>query len=133
MIIKGLSADQIMVVTEKDTALSHGSGTVNVFATPAMVTLMEKAAVSCLERQLEAGQTTVGTSLEIKHLAPTPVGIEVGARATDCREEGRSITFHVEAWDNQGKIGEGMHTRFLVDKDVFLARAYEKKASGESS
>ncbi|MGI6553627.1 MAG: thioesterase family protein [Clostridia bacterium] len=131
MIKKGMTADQFMLVTEKDTASSHGSGTVNVLATPAMVALMEKAAVSCVEEHLEAGQTTVGTGLEIKHLSPTPVGVEVGARATVCRVEGRLITFHVEAWDNRGKIGEGMHTRFVVDEEGFLARAYAKKKSGE--
>ncbi len=107
-------------VTEKDTALAHGSGTLKVFATPAMVALMEKAAWKSMESRLEEGQTTVGTEISIKHIKATPMGDTVEAKAELVSAEGRKLSFKVEAFDSKGKIGFGTHTRYVVDEKPFL-------------
>lgn len=126
-ITPGISAEKRMIVKEKDTARSHGSGLVDVLATPAMIALMESAAVECVEKFLDEGQTSVGTGLDIKHMAATPVGAELTAKATVCLVDGRLIVFRIEAWDHVEKVGEGTHTRFIVEKKRFLMGANKKK------
>ncbi|MGN1418454.1 MAG: thioesterase family protein [Acutalibacteraceae bacterium] len=115
-------------VTNEKTAKSAESGTLDVFATPFMCALMEKAASELCEKYIQEGFTTVGTSLEIKHLAATAVGQEVFAKAVVTEFDGRKISFDVEAFDNAGLIGQGKHERFVVQKEKFMQKA-EKRSS----
>ena len=122
----GLSAELHITVSDEDTASRWGSGLVPVYSTPALVGLVEAAAVRALEGKLEAGRTTVGGRIDLRHLAATPVGMTVRARAELTAVEGRKLTFKVEAWDNAEKIGEGLHERYVIDVEKFLARASQK-------
>ena len=126
----GLVGETDEIVTEELTAARYGSGLVASFATPAMVGLMEGAAFVATKAQLGPGQTSVGTEVNIKHLAATPVGMRVRARAELTRVEGRRLFFNVEAWDEVEKIGEGTHTRMVVDMDRFNVR-FNAKASAQ--
>lgn len=125
-LLPGLSAELSITVSEADTAAKWGSGLVPVYSTPALVGLMEAAAVKALEGQLEAGKTTVGGHIDVRHLAATPVGMAVRARAELTAVEGRKLTFQVEAWDEVEKIGEALHERFLIDTDKFVAKVQSK-------
>lgn len=109
-------------VEAANTALALGSGDVPVFGTPALVALMEQAAVAALAGGLEAGETTVGTWLEIAHLAATPVGAAVRAEAELVAVEGRTLTFAVVAYDDRQKVGEGRHQRVRVARGRFLSK-----------
>jgi predicted thioesterase len=122
----GLSAELSITVTDADTASKWGSGLVPVYSTPALVGLMETAAVKALEGQLEAGKTTVGGHIDVHHVAATPVGMTVRARAELTAIEGKKLTFQVEAWDEVEKIGEALHERFLIDTEKFVARVEAK-------
>ncbi len=113
-------------VNENNVAAAMGSGSLNVFATPAMVALMEAAACDCLKDYLDEGETTVGTELNIKHLAATPDTMKVTAEAVLTEINGREFTFEVKAFDKCGEIGSGTHKRFLVFSDKFTAKTYEK-------
>ena len=113
-------------VTEDKTALSVGSGSLRVYATPAMLALIEKAACKALEGLLAEGETTVGTLLNVKHLAATPVGMQVSATAELIERDGRKFVFSVTASDECGVIGEGTHERFLVISDKFTDKTYSK-------
>jgi predicted thioesterase len=123
----GLSAEISITVSEADTASRWGSGLVPVYSTPALVGLMEAAAVKALEGQLEAGQTSVGGHIDVQHLAATPVGMMVRAHAELTGVEGRKLSFHVEAWDEVEKIGEARHDRFVIDTQKFVDRARAKR------
>jgi len=123
----GLNAEISITVNESDTAAKWGSGLVPVFGTPALVGLMEAAAVKALEGHLLESQTTVGGHIDVHHLAATPVGMQVRARAELVAIEGRKLTFQIEAWDEVEKIGDAMHERFIIDKEKFIARAQAKK------
>ncbi|MGE5359055.1 MAG: thioesterase family protein, partial [Bacteroidales bacterium] len=107
----GLLGVATCAVTDTLTAEAFGSGLVPVYATPAMVALMEQAAVRAVAGSLAADHTTVGTRLEIAHLAATPLGDAVRAEATLTAIDGRRLTFNVQAWDSSEKIGEGVHER----------------------
>jgi len=122
----GLSGDFEHVVTADDTASHWGSGLVPVFSTPSLVGLMESAAVKALEGSLQPGQTTVGARIDVRHLAATPVGLKVRARAELTAVEGRKLTFTIEAWDEAEVIGQAEHKRFVVDEARFLARVGTK-------
>ena len=115
-----------IVVSENDTAKVFGSGTLCVLATPKMVALMEEAAYKCIEPSLEEGQSSVGTCLEIKHLAATPVGLNVYAEAEITEIDGRRVVFNVSAYDEKGIIGSGKHERFIVFSEKFVAKTYSK-------
>ena len=121
--MKGRAED---VVREENTAQAVGSGTLPVFATPAMTALMEKAAWTSLAPYLEEGESTVGTKLSISHLSATPVGMKVWAEAEITGVSGKRIVFHVSAYDEKGLIGQGTHERFLITNDRFLAKAGRK-------
>lgn len=121
--IKGRAED---VVREENTAQAVGSGTLPVFATPAMTALMEKAAWTSLAPYLEEGESTVGTKLEITHDSATPLGLKVWAESEVTAVEGKRIVFHVSAYDEKGLIGQGTHERFLITNDRFLAKAGRK-------
>jgi predicted thioesterase len=122
----GLVGESTETVTDKLTAESHGSGLVPAFATPAMVALMENASVAAIRQYLGAGQTSVGIEVNVKHLAATPVGMRVRARSEVTAIDGRRVSFKVEAWDDKEKIGEGTHTRAIVDDARFKQRIAEK-------
>ena len=113
-------------VEEKDTAKAVGSGTLLVLATPKMIALMEEAAYKSVAEDIEAGTSSVGTLMNVKHLSATPVGMEVSATATVTEVDGRKIAFKVEAYDEAGLIGEGVHERFVVAEEKFLAKTYSK-------
>lgn len=110
----------------EDTALEVGSGSLLVYATPCMVALMEGAACEAISSALGEDKTTVGTYLEIRHLSATPVGLEVWAEAELTAMEGNTLTFQVTAYDEAGKIGEGIHKRAVVTAQRFLEKAYQK-------
>ncbi len=122
----GLSAEIETCVTEADSAARWGSGLVPVFSTPALVGLMESAAVRALEGRLPPGQTTVGGRIDVRHLAATPVGMTVRARAELAGVDGRKLEFRIRAWDEAEPVGEATHERFVVDAERFTARVQAK-------
>ncbi len=122
----GLNAELEHTVTDADTASKWGSGLVPVFSTPALVGLMESAAVTALSGHLSPGQTTVGAHIDVRHLAATPVSMQVRARAELTAVDGRKLVFKIQAWDEIELIGEAGHERFVVDEARFLARIQAK-------
>jgi len=112
------------VVTPANTAKSVGSGSLDVFATPMMVALMENAAINAVV--LPAEQTSVGTYLDVKHLAATPVGMKVWAEAILLEIYGRKLVYQIEAYDEKEKIGEGRHERFIVQSEKFITKTDSK-------
>ncbi len=123
----GLVGQASELVTAELTAAQYASGLVPGFATPAMVGLMEHAAFNATASQVPAGQTTVGVEVNVRHLAGTPVGMRVRARAEVVRVDGRKIEYRVEAWDEIDKIGEGTHTRMIVDEARFNEHLSSKR------
>lgn len=117
----GLSAEVEITVSENETAAAMGSGLVPVYASPALVALMENAAVHALENHLPPGQTTVGGQIDLRHLAATPVGMRVRAHAELVEVQGRKLTFRIQAWDEAEQIGEARHVRFLIEEETFMA------------
>ena len=122
----GLKGEVRSAVEREDTALEVGSGSLLVYATPCMVALMEGAACDAIEQYLPEEKTSVGTFLEISHLSATPVGLEVWAEAEVTAVEGSMITFRVTAFDEAGKIGEGVHKRAVISTQRFLDKTYSK-------
>ena len=129
-LVPGLVAKIETTVTEADTADRWGSGLVPVLGTPTLVWLMERAAVQALAGHLPAGHTSVGGRIDVRHLAPTPVGLQVRVRAELLQVEGRRLVFHVEAWDEAEQIGKATHERFVVDEEKFVAKAEAKAKTG---
>ena len=123
----GLVGETQAVVDATNTALALGSGSVPVFATPAMAALVEAAAVQAVADALNCDQTTVGVYLDLQHLAATPVGMTVRAEARLVQVEGRRLTFRVSAYDEVEQVGVGTHQRMLVDTDRFLSRTAAKQ------
>jgi len=123
----GLRGRAAMTVTPHKTAEARGSSDVPIFGTPSLVALLETAAVNSLAGYLPSGETTVGTWLEVAHLAATPVGADVRAEAELIAVEGRILTFAVTAYDPLEKIGEGRIRRAVVTRDRFLRKAEEKR------
>lgn len=115
-----------LTVEEKHTAAAFGSGSIYVFSTPMMIGLMENAALKCAQLGLDEGLSTVGTSVNIKHLAATPMGQEVRATAELIAIDGKKLTFKVTAKDENELIGEGEHERFIIDSEKFLSRVNAK-------
>jgi predicted thioesterase len=122
----GLRGELGEVVTRELTASALGSGLVPALATPAMIALMEGASVNAIREYLEAGETSVGVEVNVKHLAATPVGMRVRVRSEVLSAEKRRVTFRVEAWDSKEKIGEGTHVRAVVDEAWFEERIAQK-------
>src|SRR5687767_8039134 len=122
----GLEGTAEILVGTRDTAPHVGSGKVKVLATPVMVSLMEEASLNAVEGLLPPGHQTVGTRLDITHVAATPVGLRVTARAEVTRVEGRRVTFRVWADDEKERIGEGTHERIVIEVSRFDRRAQEK-------
>ena len=122
----GLAGESAQIVTDELTASYLGSGLVPALATPAMIALMENAGVNAIREYLLAGQTSVGIEVNVKHLAATPVGMRVRARAEVLSADKRRVTFRVEAWDDRERIGEGTHVRAIVDEARFKERIAQK-------
>ena len=115
-----------IIVTDALTAKDVGSGDIAVFSTPMMVALMEKASAKCLAQFLDGDKTSVGTKLDISHLAATPVGMKVTAKAKITQVDNRRIVFDVTAFDEVELIGKGTHERFIIDTEKFINKTYNK-------
>lgn len=122
MLEKGLSASSTATVAAGNTAAAMGSGDLGVFATPAMVALMENAAMKAVASALPEGSTTVGAEMNVTHIKPSGMGAEITASAVLIEVEGRKLTFNVGARDAGGMIGEGVHVRYVVDREKFMAK-----------
>ena len=119
---KGLAARRTATVTVGNTAATMGSGDLEVFATPAMVALMESAAMTAVADALPEGATTVGAEMNVTHIKPSGLGAEIVATAVLIGAEGRKLTFNVGARDAEGMIGEGVHIRYVVDRRRFMEK-----------
>ena len=118
----GLTYTSHTTVSAANTAATLGSGDMDVFATPAMVALMENAAMRCVAPHLPEGSTTVGSHMDTTHVKPSPLGAAVEATAELTEVDGRKLTFHVSAHEGGKLIGEGTHVRYIVDRERFLAK-----------
>lgn len=118
----GLAGEATTVVVHENTAAAVGAGGVEVFGTPMMIALMENAAWRAVAEHLEPGYVTVGTLVNVKHLAATPLGQQVRASAELLEIDRRRLVFKVEAYDEKQKIGEGLHERFIVQLERFLQK-----------
>ena len=127
MLKAGLKGKAETVVSTANSAKTMGSGTLDVFATPAMVALMEEAAWKCVAAEFEPGTGTVGTSMQIKHVSATPLGMRVTAECELIEVDGRRLVFNVQASDEAGVIGSGMHERFIIAEEKFMAKTESKK------
>lgn len=118
----GLSHTSTLKVEECHLAMNVGSGDLPVLGTPVMMSLMENAAMLAVAAELGEDESTVGSQIESSHLHPTAPGDTIEATATLKAVEGRKLTFHIEATDSKGKIGEGTHTRYIINKTKFLSK-----------
>ena len=123
----GICGEQSVRVSAENTAKTMGSGTLNVFATPALVALAEKTCWMSVADALDEGCGSVGTKLELEHTAPTPVGMTVTCRSELVAVEGRKLTFKVTLADEKGPVGGGTHERFIIFEEKFAAKAEAKK------
>lgn len=118
----GMTGEATTIVVHENTAAAVGAGGVEVFGTPMMIALMENAAWGAVADELDEGYVTVGTLVNVSHLAATPLGQQVRASAELIEIDGRRLVFKVEAYDERQKIGEGRHERFIVNLERFLQR-----------
>jgi predicted thioesterase len=123
---EGLTGTAGIVVGEEHTAPSIGSGRVRVLATPVMINLMEAAALDAIERLLPSGHQSLGTHLNVGHYAATPVGMGLRASAVVTKVDGRTVEFRVEAFDDRERVGDGTHTRVVVNVERFDQRVQRK-------
>ena len=128
MVMIGARCQVEQVVTDELTAAVIGSGVLAVFGTPFMIAMMENAALTCLQPGLDEGKGSVGIHMDVSHDAPTPVGMKVWAEAeiTAVSENGKIVDFKVKAWDEKGPIGQGVHTRAIIDNERFLSKCNAK-------
>lgn len=126
MLEVGIKGKDTVEVVYENTATAVGSGVLEVFATPMMIALMEKTACNSVAPYLEEGSGTVGTELNIKHVAATPIGMTVTCESELVEIDGRRLVFKVTASDEVGLIGEGMHERFIVNNEKFQTKANNK-------
>lgn len=122
----GISYTARQKVAYADTAAKYGSGLVEVFATPAMIALMENAALKTVLPYLGDHHNTVGFEVNVRHLKPTPIGMEVECTATLIEVDGKKLVFKLDANDEEGKIGEGTHTRYIIDSKKFMNKLKHK-------
>lgn len=127
----GLTGEIRKTVEERHTATHLGSGNVHVLATPIMISLLENAAIEAVDPLLPEGYQTVGIRIDVRHTAPTPVGMQITARAELTKVEGRILTFRVTAEDEKEQVGEGTHQRAIIDTARFLERIRSKAAAME--
>ena len=118
----GLTYTSTLVVSTDHVAAVMGSGDLHVFATPAMVALMENAAMMAVAKHLPEGSTTVGAMMNTSHVKPSPVEESIKATAVLTGVEGRKLTFEIKAEDSKGIIGEAMHIRYIVDRELFMSK-----------
>ncbi|MDO5096585.1 MAG: thioesterase family protein [Peptostreptococcaceae bacterium] len=123
----GIKGRQEITVCENNSAKTLGSGTLDVFATPAMIALMEKTAWMSVSEFLPEGDGTVGISLDIKHIAATPLGMKVYCESELVEIDERKLKFELKAYDEKGLIGEGMHERFIINNRKFQEKTDSKK------
>lgn len=119
---EGMESVLETTVTSEDTASKYGSGNLEVYATPAMIGLMENTAKSCVDSKLDSEYSTVGIAVDIKHIKATAVGLKVKCEATLTKIDGKKLYFNVKAWDEVGKIGEGNHVRYIVNSKEFMKK-----------
>jgi predicted thioesterase len=122
----GLVGTAQLVVADEHTAPRVGSGMVHVLATPVMINLIEAAALDAIERLLPEGTQSLGTVLNIRHIAATPVGMKAKARVEVVKVDGRTVHFKVEVHDEKDLIGDGTHERVVVNVEKFAARVKRK-------
>ena len=127
MIQPGIRNEQVMKIENENTAVVMGSGDLAVLATPAMIALMEGCAAKSVVNQLETDETTVGTKIEVEHLAPSPVGMEIRCISLLEAAEGRRLLFSLEVYDACGLIGRGRHERYIVKSAPFLDKTYARQ------
>ena len=122
----GIKGFKEIIVTKELTAMSMGSGDLDVYATPSMIALMEGTASESVKSELDEGQGSVGTSISVKHVAATPIGMRVRCESELIEASGRRLVFRVAAFDEKDKIGEGTHERFIISNDKFQSKANSK-------
>lgn len=122
----GIKGKEENTVNTENSAKTMGSGTLDVFATPAMIALMEKTAWKSVQNHLEDGQGTVGISLNVKHVAATPLGMKVYCESELTEVDGKKLVFTVKAFDEAGLIGEGTHERFVITNEKFQQKTNDK-------
>ncbi len=122
----GIKGTKAIKVTDEMTARAMGSGSLDVYSTPAMISLMENTAYTSVAEYLEDGQGTVGTLMNVKHLSATPVGMEVRCESELVEIDKRRLVFTVKAYDQVGCIGEGIHERFVINNDKFMEKTNNK-------
>ena len=120
--LKGLCHSETLVVEHKDTAAVYGSGSLEVFATPAMIALMEKTCLESVNAQIGEGNTTVGIAVNIKHLKASPVGALIRCDAKLVEVDRKRLVFEVQCFEGENLIGEGIHERFVVDSEKFMGK-----------
>ncbi len=126
MLNTGITNRAEVMVTKDNIAGAVGSGTVEVFATPEMINLMERCCSDSVAEYMEEGCTTVGSLVNVTHLSATPIGMKVWCESTLTQVEGRKLKFQVKAYDDKGLIGEGVHERFIINVEKFMARTMGK-------
>jgi predicted thioesterase len=119
--------EAVTLVTPDKLAKVWGSGALEVFATPSMIGYMEKACVAAIEKGLEPGFSTVGSAVNVKHIAPSTIGKTIHTQGELVEIDGRKLAFKVKAWDEAGLIGEGSHERFIINNEDFLVKANMRK------
>ena len=120
--LKGLLHSETLVVEHKDTAAVYGSGALEVFATPAMIALMEKTSLESVADKIGEGNTTVGIAVNIKHLKASPVGTTIRCEAEIVEVDRRRLVFSVKCFEGETVVGEGIHERFVVDSQKFMSK-----------
>ena len=122
--LKGLRHCETLVVEHKDTAAVYGSGALEVFATPAMIALMEKTCLMSVCDKIGEGNTTVGIAINIKHLKASPVGATIRCEAELTEVDRHRLVFKVQCFESENLIGEGIHERFVVESAKFMAKLH---------
>lgn len=127
MLEKGIKNTIEETVTTAKSAKSVGSGNLNVYATPTMISLMEKCCFESVEKELDKGYTTVGSSINFDHVSPSPIGAKIICYSTLSDIEGKKLLFIVKIYDDFTLIGQGTHERYIVNKEKFINKAKNKK------
>ena len=126
MLETGIKNKITITVTDDKTAKVMGSGILDVFATPAMVALMEQTAAESVQPHLDEGVTSVGTKINVEHLSADPVGIEVSCESELVEIDNRKLCFNITAYDKHGVIGKAYHERFLIKSESFMTKTNAK-------